>query len=80
MPYCMERGGIPQEGNKTGQLMFWEKEAFNYLHVFVAGSTSCDASVLPFMYNLQIICVGVLVLFFKKKKVSKASLQRSAAR
>lgn len=56
-------GGIPQEGNKTRQLMIWEKEAFNYLHAFVASSATCDASVSSFMYNLQIICV-----FFKKKK------------
>lgn len=55
--------------------MIWEKEASNYLHAFVASSATRDASVSSFMYNLQNICG----FFFKKKKVSKASLQWSAA-
>ena len=41
---CRE-GVIPQEDNETGQLFIWEKEAFNYLHAFVASSAACDASV-----------------------------------
>lgn len=76
-------GGIPQEGDGTGQLMIWEEVAFNYLCAFVASSATRDVSVSSFKYNLQIICVcfwfGFFIcgLFFFK--VSKASLEWSAA-
>ena len=66
MPHCMEGGVFPQQGKEMGQVFLWEKEAFNYLHAFVASSAAHDASVSSFMYNLQVIYI-----FFLKNTLAR---------